>query len=153
MGRPGEQLDRARSHVAVVVAPERRVVGAVELVDVEAAGVRVGEDAVDVPTAARTSVGEILHLRRLQDAVEVRPNRDAVMTVERRELALGRTARWCGQPPRITGHEGMQDETGKHEVVGPVAMRHELLVRRVHVVDLGQHDEARAVGDARPASR
>ena len=54
--------------------------------DVARFGVLVGQDAVDVATLGADPIGEVGHLLRRQDAVEVRAYRDAVMTVEVGEL-------------------------------------------------------------------
>ena len=87
LGNPSrEELDRASGKVSIIVLTERRVVGAIELVDIARFGVLVGQDAVDVATLGADPIGEVGHLLRRQDAIEVRADGDAVMTVEVREL-------------------------------------------------------------------
>ena len=85
---PCEELDRSGGEISLVVIAKRRVVRAVELVDVASLGVGVGQDAVHVPTVRLDPRGEVGHLAGRQDAVEIRADRDAVMAVEVRELPV-----------------------------------------------------------------
>ena len=65
---PGEQLDRASSQVSVVVLTERRVVRAVELMDVDAVPLGVGQHPVDVAAPGQHDLGQVVHLGGLEDA-------------------------------------------------------------------------------------
>ncbi len=56
-------------------------------VDIDTMGMAGREDPVHVPTTRSHDVREAKHLGGVEDAVEVGSHRDAVVTVERRELA------------------------------------------------------------------
>ena len=110
-------------------ASERRVVRAVELVDVDPAGVSVGDNPIDV-AATIADVARPDAASRLRAGFRRGPgDRDAVMAVERRELPIGRSI----QVRRPDGRGGpslkrVQEEGWQDEVIGPEAVLGQPLV-------------------------
>ena len=96
-----EELDRPSGDVAFVVAAERRVVGAVELMHIAAVRVRSGQNAVHIPAQCLDPFRQVGHLVGGQDPVEVRTDRDAVVAVEVRELAVRRPRQMLREPSRV----------------------------------------------------
>ena len=84
-----EQLDGPCREVPLIVFPERRVVAAVELVDVHAVGVLVGQDPVDIAAPRAHDIREPMHLVRLHDPLEIGVHGDAGMAGQGGELARG----------------------------------------------------------------
>ena len=120
-----EQLDRARCDVSVVIPIEGRVVGAVQLVHVDAVVGR-GQDPVDVPSAGPNMIGEGGHLRRPR--MSSRSGRTGMPSWQSSIVnwRSGDRARCAARPTGVRRPHRVKDEARQHEVVRPIASCREL---------------------------
>ena len=102
---------------------------------------------VDVSASSSDPIGQVNHLRGLEDAVKIRTNGNPVVAVQAGELAVGGAGQVRRQAIRLARFEGVQQQARQHEVVRPVPMAGQPFMGRIAVVDLRKHDQPERIGN------
>ena len=143
-----EQLDRACGEIPLIVAAKRRVVRAIELVNIDLARMSVDRIRLTLPPCVAPPIGEG-DSSPPGSRMPSRSGRTGIPSWQSRlvNCRSGERARCAarrsGRRFRRRAGAARQDE-----VVRPVAVRAQPFVGRIPIVDFGKHDEPERIGDA-----